>query len=146
MSGSLPEMGDWNAVFDETYLQTYVPFLREERTREEALGAALLAGIERGSEVLDCPVGVARHAVVLTDAGYLVTGIDRSEAQLAEAERRRGDAEWPRFYAVITVSCPSPMQASMPCSTCSRRSATSSGTTTSVCSESSAACCGRALR
>jgi ubiquinone/menaquinone biosynthesis C-methylase UbiE len=97
MSGSLPEMGDWDAVFDETYLLTYLPFLSEERTREEALGAVALAGVEPGAEILDCPVGFGRHAIVLTDAGYRVTGLERSETQLAEAERRRGDAEWPKF-------------------------------------------------
>jgi ubiquinone/menaquinone biosynthesis C-methylase UbiE len=97
MSESLPEMGDWDAVFDETYLRSYLPFLDEERTREEALGAAALAGIELGAEVLDCPVGFGRHAVVLSEEGYRVTGLDRSEIQLAEAERRRGDAEWPRL-------------------------------------------------
>jgi len=90
-------MGDWDAIFDETYLQSYLPFLDEERTREEALGAVALAGVEPGAEVLDCPVGFGRHAVVLVEAGYRVTGLDRSEIQLAEAERRRGDAEWPRL-------------------------------------------------
>jgi ubiquinone/menaquinone biosynthesis C-methylase UbiE len=97
MSGSLPEMGDWDAVFDETDLRTYGPFLDEERTRAEALGAASLAGLEPGSEILDCPVGYGRHALVLTEAGYRVTGLDRSPAQLAEAEQRRGSAEWPRL-------------------------------------------------
>jgi ubiquinone/menaquinone biosynthesis C-methylase UbiE len=97
MSGSLPEMGDWDAVFDESYLRAYLPFLDEERTREEALGAVALAGVEPDAEVLDCPVGFARHALVLTEAGYRVTGLDRSETQLAEAERRRGEAEWPRL-------------------------------------------------
>jgi ubiquinone/menaquinone biosynthesis C-methylase UbiE len=97
MSGSLPEMGDWDAVFDETYLRTYLPFFDDERTRAEALGAAALAGIEPDAEVLDCPVGFGRHAFVLTEAGYRVTGLERSETQLEEAERRRGDAEWPRL-------------------------------------------------
>jgi ubiquinone/menaquinone biosynthesis C-methylase UbiE len=97
MSGSLPEMGEWDAVFDETYLRAYLPFLDDERTREEALGATTLAGLEPGAEILDCPVGFGRHALVLTEAGYRVTGLDRSETQLAEAERRRGDAEWPRL-------------------------------------------------
>ncbi|MGH7540939.1 MAG: class I SAM-dependent methyltransferase [Gemmatimonadota bacterium] len=97
MSGSLPDMGDWDAVFDETYLRSYVPFLDEERTREEALGAVGLAGVEPGADVLDCPVGFGRHALVLAEAGYSVTGLDRSEVQLAEAERRRGDAEWPKL-------------------------------------------------
>lgn len=97
MSGSLPEMGDWDAIFDETYLTTYLPFLDEERTRTEALGAVALAEVEPGDEILDCPVGIARHAIVLTEAGYRVTGLDRSPTQLAEAERRRGEAEWPRL-------------------------------------------------
>lgn len=90
-------MGDWDAVFDETYLRTYVPLFTEERTREEALGAVALAGVDPGAEILDCPVGFGRHASVLTEAGYHVTGLDRSETQLAEAERLRGDAEWPRL-------------------------------------------------
>lgn len=97
MGASLPDMGDWDAVFDETYLRTYLPFLDDERTREEALGAVSLAGVEPGAEILDCPVGFGRHALLLAEAGYLVTGLDRSEVQLAEAERRRGDAEWPRL-------------------------------------------------
>lgn len=90
-------MGDWDAVFDETYLQTYLPFFDDERTRTEALGAVALAEVEAGAEILDCPVGVARHALVLADAGYRVTGLDRSETQLTEARRQRGDAEWPRL-------------------------------------------------
>lgn len=90
-------MGEWDAVFDETYLRTYVPFLDDERTGEEARGAISLAGVGPGAEVLDCPVGFGRHALVLAAAGYRVTGLDRSEEQLAEAERLRGDAEWPRL-------------------------------------------------
>jgi ubiquinone/menaquinone biosynthesis C-methylase UbiE len=97
MSGSLPEMGDWDALFDETYLLMYLPSLDEERDREEALGAAAVAGVEAGAEILDCPVGFGRHALVLTAEGYRVTGLERSEVQLAEAERRRGDAGWPRL-------------------------------------------------
>jgi ubiquinone/menaquinone biosynthesis C-methylase UbiE len=97
MSGSLPEMGDWDAVFDESYLRTYLPFLDDERTRREALGAVALAGVEPDAEILDCPVGFARHALVLTEAGYRVTGLDRSEVQLAEGRSRRGNAEWPRL-------------------------------------------------
>jgi ubiquinone/menaquinone biosynthesis C-methylase UbiE len=97
MSGSLPDMGEWDALFDESYLLTYLPFLTDERTLEEALGAVSLADAKPGAELLDCPVGFARHALVLTQEGYRVTGLDRSEAQLTEAESRRGDAEWPRL-------------------------------------------------
>jgi ubiquinone/menaquinone biosynthesis C-methylase UbiE len=97
MAGSLPEMGDWDAVFDETYLLTYLPFVDEERTRAEARGAASLAGLEPGTEVLDCPTGFGRHALVLAHEGYRVTGLERSATLLSEAERRRGEAEWPRL-------------------------------------------------
>jgi ubiquinone/menaquinone biosynthesis C-methylase UbiE len=90
-------MGDWDAVFDETYLQTYLPMTDVERTRAEALGAAKLAELEPGAEVLDCPTGFGRHALALAAAGYRVTGLDRSPTLLAEAERQRGANEWPRF-------------------------------------------------
>ena len=90
-------MGEWDALFDETYLLTYLPFITDERTREEALGAVALASVDPGAQILDCPVGFGRHALVLTDAGYRVTGLDRSRVQLAEAKRRRGDGEWPRL-------------------------------------------------
>ena len=90
-------MGDWDAVFDETYLRTYVPYANDEQSREQALGAAALAEVEAPAEILDCPCGFGRHALPLTEAGFLVTGLDRSESQLAEAERRRGEAEWPRL-------------------------------------------------
>ena len=69
----------------------------EERSREQALAAVALAEVEPGAELLDCPCGFGRHAIPLAEAGYLVTGLDRSESQLAEAERRRDDAEWPQF-------------------------------------------------
>jgi SAM-dependent methyltransferase len=90
-------MGDWDAVFDETYLRTYAPGTDENQSRDQALAAAALADVEPGAEVLDCPCGFGRHAIPLAEAGYLVTGLDRSESQLSEAGRRRGDAEWPRF-------------------------------------------------
>lgn len=97
MSGSLPEMGDWDPVFDETYLQTYLHLASDELSREQALSAVELAEIQPGAEVLDCPCGFGRHAIPLAEAGYLVTGLDRSETLLAEAVRRRGDAERPKL-------------------------------------------------
>jgi ubiquinone/menaquinone biosynthesis C-methylase UbiE len=90
-------MGSWDSVFDETYLRTYAHHADEERDREQALAAAALAEVEPGAELLDCPCGFGRHALPLALAGYRVTALDRSESQLAEAERRRGDATWPTF-------------------------------------------------
>ena len=90
-------MGDWDSVFDHTYLQAYVHLVTDEQSREQALAVAGLAEVAEGDEILDCPCGYGRHAFPLGEAGYRVTGLDRSESQLAEAERRRGDGEWPRF-------------------------------------------------
>ena len=139
-------MGDWDGVFDETYLQTYLPSVDPERTRAEALGAAELAGVEPGAEILDCPTGFGRHALVLAEEGYRVTGLDRSATLLAEAESRRGAAEWPRLVRGDYRSSRSRMRASTQSSTSSRRSATSSATRTSACSESSGGCFGPAAR
>jgi ubiquinone/menaquinone biosynthesis C-methylase UbiE len=105
MSGSVE---DWEAFFGEDYLLTFMPFLDEERTRTEALGAVRLAGVDPGAEVLDCPVGFGRHAVLLADEGFRVTGVDLSRVQLEEAERRRGDREWPRLVRADYRSLPFP--------------------------------------
>ncbi len=97
MSG-LPEAeGGLEELFDETYVALFAPFLSEERSRAEAMAAVRLAGVPPGAEILDCPCGFGRHAFVLAQAGYRVTGADRSEPQLAEAKRRRREAPWPRL-------------------------------------------------
>ena len=90
-------MGTWDSVFDETYLRTYLPLTDDARSREQALAAAALAEVEPPAEVLDCPCGFGRHAIPLAEAGFRVTALDRSETQLAEAERRRTDPEWPKL-------------------------------------------------
>ena len=86
-------MVDRDTVFVETYLQTYAPFADEERTRAEALGAVAVAGVESHAEILDCPTGFGRHAIVLAEEGYRVTGLERSPTLLEEAERRRRHAD-----------------------------------------------------
>ena len=91
------EPDGWDELFDEVYLRTYSSRLGEHDSQAEALGAATLAGLEPPAAVLDAPCGFGRHATVLARAGYRVTGIDRSEAQLAEAARRAGTGEWPRL-------------------------------------------------
>lgn len=86
----------WDALFDELYLLVYAG-LQERDSDAEAVGAVELAGLEQRAEILDAPTGFGRHAVALAKRGFRVTGIDRSEVQLAEARRIAGDVEWPRF-------------------------------------------------
>jgi ubiquinone/menaquinone biosynthesis C-methylase UbiE len=87
----------WDELFDEIYLTSYSPRLGERESAQEALAAARLAGLEPPAEVLDAPAGFGRHSIPLAQAGYRVTGIDRSQVQLDEARRQAGDATWPKW-------------------------------------------------
>jgi SAM-dependent methyltransferase len=51
--------------------------------------------VDPPADVLDAPCGYGRHSLVLAEAGYRVTGADRSPVLLAEARRRSGGAERP---------------------------------------------------
>jgi SAM-dependent methyltransferase len=86
----------WDQLFDELYLKTYAGHEPGD-PRKEALGAARLAGVEPEAAVLDAPCGYGRHSLALAEAGYRVTGADRSPVLLDEARRRSGGAEWPRW-------------------------------------------------
>ena len=98
----------WDELFDELYLQTYAFRLDQRDSAPEAHGAAALARVERGAEVLDVPCGYGRHSIPLASAGFHVTGADRSEALLAEARRRAGEADWPHFVQADMRELPFP--------------------------------------
>jgi SAM-dependent methyltransferase len=91
------EGDSWDELFDELYLEMYANRLAERDPGQEALGAARLAGLAQGAEILDAPCGFGRHAIPLAAEGFRVTGVDRSPAQLEEARRRAGDAENPQW-------------------------------------------------
>jgi SAM-dependent methyltransferase len=91
-------VGDWwDRFFDQHYLRTYAPRQPDQSARQEVLSAMRLARAEPGAQVLDLPCGFGRHSVPLARAGYLVTGMDRSAALLAEACRRRGQEQGPNL-------------------------------------------------
>jgi ubiquinone/menaquinone biosynthesis C-methylase UbiE len=90
------ERDHWDELFDEIYLTTYSK-LDEVDSAEEALAVARLAGVEPPAEILDAPAGFGRHSIPLAEAGYHITGIDRSPVQLEEARRRAGAEEWPKW-------------------------------------------------
>jgi SAM-dependent methyltransferase len=58
-----------------------------EQTRLEADFLESHLRLSRGQRVLDVPCGHGRHAVELARRGQLVTGVDVSDAMLAEARR-----------------------------------------------------------
>lgn len=84
---------EFDTLFDEAYLELYAPRENSAQTEQDALGAASLAGVESGAEILDCPCGYGRHSAVLATAGYRMTGADRSQALLDEARRRGAEFE-----------------------------------------------------
>jgi ubiquinone/menaquinone biosynthesis C-methylase UbiE len=92
---SAPET--WDAFFSDFYLRAYAHGQHEGEAAAQALAAARLAGCPPGGDLLDVPCGYGRHSVALARADYRVVGVDRSEALLAEAQRRAGGQRWPRL-------------------------------------------------
>lgn len=108
----------WKTYFDAQYLLEYEPLFSLERDRKEAARLIDLLGLPTGTRVLDVPCGQGRHAHLLAEAGFDVTGLDYSPQLLARARRRgtgprlryvRGDmrrmpARWTgRFGAVVNL-------------------------------------------
>ena len=90
----------WDIYFDELYLRMFETVLTPERTAQEVAGVMTMLDLRPGSHVLDLCCGQGRHAVPLTQAGYRVTGLDRSEYLLGQAKSAADTAgievEWVR--------------------------------------------------
>jgi ubiquinone/menaquinone biosynthesis C-methylase UbiE len=109
MEGPAPSPTEtWDAFFSDFYLRAYADRHRQDEATAQALAAARLAACPQGGDLLDVPCGFGRHSVPLGQAGYRVVGVDRSEALLAEAQQRSGDADWPRFVAADYRELPFP--------------------------------------
>ena len=88
---------DWNRMFDEVYLRTYGQLIPAANAPRDAEAVIELVGLAPGADLLDCPCGYGRHSIEFARLGLHVLGADRSEVLLAEAERRAGEGEWPRW-------------------------------------------------
>lgn len=78
-------------LFDRHYADTYDLVYRDKDYRREVDAVTrLFARYATGGvhKILDLGCGTGRHAEVLLERGYSVTGIDRSEAMLALARQR----------------------------------------------------------
>ena len=78
----------WESHFDRHYLLEYEPLFTLERDRAEAARLIDVLALPVGARVLDVPCGQGRHAHLLAEAGFDVTGLDYSPTLLTAARRR----------------------------------------------------------
>ena len=119
------EASDWDKIFDELYLQTYVHLADPEQAPREAEGLVRLVGLEPGVDLLDCPCGYGRHSIEFARLGLHVVGADWSE--VLSSPKRGAAAATPSGRGgsrPTTASFRSRTRASTAWPTCSRRSAT----------------------
>jgi SAM-dependent methyltransferase len=108
----------WESYFDAQYLLEYEPIFSPARDRADVARLIEILGLHAGERLLDVPCGQGRHAHLLAEAGYDVTGLDYSRHLLDVAQERgtsstlryvRGDmralpARWSgRFAAVLNL-------------------------------------------
>jgi ubiquinone/menaquinone biosynthesis C-methylase UbiE len=84
---------DWDAIFDELYLETYARLQADDSGEQEMAQLVATLCVEPPADVLDSAAGYGRHALALARSGFRVTAHDRSAVLLAEAERRAGELE-----------------------------------------------------
>ena len=93
------------------YAWAYDLLVRRPVGRECACIAALLSqrDIVAGARILDAGCGTGRYTMGLARRGYLVTGLDRSAALIAEAQKRVSTTDLPVAFAVGDIlALPSP--------------------------------------
>ncbi len=106
----------WDGYFDDEYLVEHAPMFGEGRDRPEVARAIEVLGLPVGAKVLDCPCGQGRHARLLAEAGYAVTGVDHSprllehaaglptSARFVRGDMRRLPARWSgRFDGIVSL-------------------------------------------
>ena len=112
----MPPVEWWKGYFDAKYLQEYEPIFSPGEDRHDVARLIELLRLPVGARILDVPCGQGRHARLLAEAGFEVTGLDYSRhlldlARAAGSQVRytRGDmrhlpARWTgRFDAVVNL-------------------------------------------
>jgi len=79
----------WATYFDAHYLLEYQPVFDYAADRVQVGRLMEILALPSGSRILDVPCGQGRHAHLLAEAGYRVTGLDYSEP-LIDLARERG--------------------------------------------------------
>lgn len=86
----------WESYFDAQYLLEYEPIFSPARDRGDVSRLIDILGLAAGERLLDVPCGQGRHAHLLAENGFDVTGLDYSQHLLAIA-RDRGTASNLRY-------------------------------------------------
>ncbi|HEY0673900.1 MAG TPA: methyltransferase domain-containing protein [Longimicrobiales bacterium] len=77
--------GWWRDYFGADFFHLHVDLFPEALTRREVAGMLELLRLPVGARILDVPCGWGRHAVLLAEHGYRVTGADLSYDLLRRA-------------------------------------------------------------
>ncbi len=86
----------WESYFDAQYLLEYEPIFSPARDRADVVRLIDVLGLPAGERLLDVPCGQGRHAHLLTEAGFDVTGVDYSK-HLLDVARKRGTGPTLRY-------------------------------------------------
>ncbi|MBZ5554265.1 MAG: class I SAM-dependent methyltransferase [Acidobacteriia bacterium] len=83
-------MAWYEDAFTEDYDRIYMHTFTDERNRSEAEFIESALGAPADSEILDLACGHGRHALILAEQGFKVTGLDLSERFIRMAEEEAG--------------------------------------------------------
>lgn len=78
--------------YSPLWFHLFLPLQTQEETQATVAFLARLLPLPRYQRLLDLCCGYGRHALLLAQRGYQVTGLDRDAAALAEAQRRTSAA------------------------------------------------------
>src|SRR5579871_193194 len=81
-----------NNAYSPLWFQIFMPLQAEDFTHKDVAFLARQLPLPRYQRLLDLCCGYGRHALLLAERGYQVTGLDRDAAAIAEAERRAAQA------------------------------------------------------
>lgn len=78
----------WVTFFDELYRVSDLDAQPGARTRQQVECVREALRLKPGARVLDLACGTGRHAVLLAEMGFQVTGVDLNRDYLSQAQRR----------------------------------------------------------